>query len=780
MSITFHRGIFSLQANDFQLIIGLLPSGHLTQYHLGAPLMMPIEALTDDLFRVNQNRGLSVYLTPDSFEVPLGHERLVYPTAYSGDYREPALDISASNGARRFNLLYSTHRIYDGRSALEGLPHLRLDDSEATTLEIDLIDQQKGLKVTLTYTVLKSKSAIAQHTQVANIGERPLTLHKVMSFCCALPDHNWQLLQLSGDWIRERQLVQRSLSPGRHNFGSTRGASSAHHNPFAALARPNATDSLGEVFGLSMLYSGSFIQSIEVDEDHQVRWMTGIHPENFTWQLLPNESFQSPEAVMGYSTEGLNALSHIFHSLVNENIVPPQWRHKARPIVLNNWEATYFDFNHEKLVNLARKGKDIGVELFVLDDGWFSTRSDDTKGLGDWTVNRQKLPHGLEGLAKEINAMGLDFGLWIEPEMVNKDTPLFMQHPEWVIGEHTHTSDSPFPKVNLAQARHQYVLDYSNPELVNHIYAQLTKVLDGVSLAYLKWDMNRNISEGFSAALPPHRMGELMHRYILGVYSLYERLSSRYPNILVESCAAGGGRFDLGMLYFAPQAWASDNSDAVSRLGIQYGTSIAYPLSAIGAHISAVPNHQTKRSTPLSFRSHVSYYGVFGLELDLISSSKEELNQLKDSITFYKSMRPLVHSGQFYRLLGPFSRGYENLHKTQDWRTDYGKPFAWAVVSPNKQSALVAYYQPLALPNQGPSYLKIQGLESDQMYTVLADPDVYAIEGSPLKKHSTCVSGAYLMQFGLLIPPAFNGIELRHTHTGDYASRLWLLEAQVD
>lgn len=774
--IHFQDKTFVLTAKGLEMVLGILPTGHLSHLYLGAPLGMAAGVLSQAGCRGPQNRGLSVYTTPDCFEVPLGHERLAYPTAYSGDFREPAFMARTESGHPRFDLLYRSHRIYGGVYQPQGLPHLRAtwDQSVAhtqdeQTLEIDLFDAEHQVSVRLIYTLVTRVGAIGMAVQVHNEGPRPVQVQKAMSASLALPDNNWQWVQLSGDWTRERQITRRHLTPGRHSFGSTRGASSAQHNPFAALARPETTESQGEAFGLSLIYSGSFHQGIEVDEDHQLRWMTGLHPETFSWQLMPGETFETPQAVLGYSQEGFNGLSHCFHQLIETHIIPQRYRDRVRPLVLNNWEATYFDFDHHTLMALADRAQEIGVELFVLDDGWFSSRSDDRSGLGNWQVNEKKLPYGLKGLGDALLAKGLQFGLWLEPEMVNSDTPLFRDHPEWVIGQ-AKAGDS--TRKSLCQARHQYVLDFSNPDLVAHIYDQVTAVLDPLPLSYIKWDMNRNLSEGYSATLPADRMGELHHRHMLGVYSLYQKISDRYPEILIEFCAAGGGRFDLGILYFAPQGWVSDNSDATSRLSIQYGTSLAYPLSAMGAHVSAVPNHQVKRESSLHYRSLVSYFGVFGLELDLLKSSEAELEALKAAIATYKDLRTLLHKGRFYRLLGPLADGPRGLYGQSHWHHHYAQSYAWCVVDEAQVESLVCHYQPVAYPNQGPRYLRVQGLRPERHYQVLPLDTKF--------QAAFVASGAYLMQAGLYMAPPFNGIEITHTHTGDGVAHAWKIKALSD
>lgn len=760
LGVTFNDDtmMFHLHNNQVSLVLGVLRTGHLAHWHLGAPLLEP---LAPGFFRLDQNRGLTVYLEPDRFDVSLGLERLAYPAEGRGDFRIPAIVCRDVNGSPILDPVYEGHRIIDGKPDLSGLPHTK--SAEAKTLEIDLLDAYKALRITLCYTIFEDIPVIATSVRVTNLGNDTMTLDRVLSCNLDLPDANWEMGHLAGDWIKERHLYKTALRPGIQSIGSVRGASSAHHNPFVVLSRPNTTETQGEAISMGLVYSGNFTMALEVDARGQTRFQGGIQPHGFQWQLAPNQTFQAPEAIVCYSPSGVGALSRTMHTLIHQHLIPQQWSTKPRPVLINNWEATYFDFDQEKLLAIASEAGPLGIELFVLDDGWFSTRSSDQAGLGDWWVNGDKLPGGLKGLSEAIHQKGMQFGIWIEPEMVNTGTDLFETHPNWVIGE------SLRPR---CQARHQYVLDYANPEVVNHIFDQLCQVLDGVALDYIKWDMNRNISDAFSAYLPARQQGELHHRYILGLYQLYQRLTDRYPHVLIESCSAGGGRFDLGLLYYAPQAWASDNSDAVSRLKIQYGTSMAYPISAMGAHVSAVPNHQVLRETPLKMRGDVAFFGVLGYELDLCKLSAAEKETVAAQIRFYKQYRQLLHSGDFYRLLSPFEGG--------------GNETSWMMVSKDRKVAVLAWYQVLAEPNPGPQFLKLDGLAPDGVYRVISEPAIIlepAINSDPSVTSDDSrytgsqerLSGSTLMNMGLLLAPAFNGIEIRHMATGDYQSRLWLL-----
>ena len=511
-------------------------------------------------------------------------------------------------------------------------------------------------------------------------------------------DMDYEMVQLSGGWSRERYVKNRKLEMGIQSIQSLNGTCcGAEHNPFLALKRPHTTESQGEVYGFSLVYSGNYLGQVEVSTFDMTRVMMGINPEDFSWELKSGESFQTPEVVMVYSDKGLNKMSQTYHRLYRKRLMHGEWRDKARPILLNNWEATYFDFNEEKILTIAKKAKEAGVELFVLDDGWFGARNDDYRGLGDWYVNLEKLPDGISGLSKKVEELGLKFGLWVELEMVNKDSDLYRAHPDWIISA---------PNRFESHARHQNVLDFSRNEVVDYIYEMIAKVIRESSISYIKWDMNRYMSEPYSKGSAPCEQGKVMHKYILGVYDLYTRLTTEFPHILFESCASGGARFDPAMLYFAPQTWCSDDTDASERTKIQYGTSYVYPIVSMGSHVSAVPNHQMHRITPIETRANVAYFGTFGYELDLNLLSDAEIETVKKQIAFMKEHRELIQmDGDFYRLLSPFE----------------GNETAWMVVSSDKTQAVAAFYQRLNKVNASWLRLKLDGLDANTKYEVSCD-----------------------------------------------------------
>lgn len=568
MPITYNEQSreFHLYNNKISYLIKILANKQLGQLYFGKRI--PNRENHDYLVE-NTYRPVTSYVFDDDYSFSLGNVKQEYPAYGTTDQRRPALDIKQPNGSRITDFKYVSHKIYAGKRKLTGLPATYVEDeSEATTLEINLYDELIQVTLCLQYTIFENSAAIARSVKFSNNSDQKYQLKTALSLNLDLPDANYEWLQFSGAWGREKHLYKTPLRPGIQAINSAKGASSHMQNPFVILKRPFTTEEQGEALGVSFVYSGNFLAQAEVDEYSVTRLQIGIDPFQFSWCLKPNETLQTPEAILAYTSEGLNQLSQTFQKLYTTRLARGYWRDKERPILINNWEATYFDFTEEKLLSIAKKAKELGIELFVLDDGWFGERTKETAGLGDWYVNRNRLKNGISGLSRKIHDLGMMFGLWFEPEMVNKDSDLYRKHPDYIIET---------PKRHASHGRKQYVLDFSRKEVVDNIYEQLVKILDEGEIDYIKWDMNRNITECYSIAYPPEQQGEIMHRYILGVYDLYERLIERYPKILFESCASGGGRFDAGMLYYAPQAWTSDDSDAIERLKIQYGTSFGYP-----------------------------------------------------------------------------------------------------------------------------------------------------------------------------------------------------------
>ncbi|GIM29147.1 alpha-galactosidase [Clostridium polyendosporum] len=640
------------------------------------------------------HRPMTSYVFEGDLKFSLEHIKQEYPSYGTTDFKMPAFEIKQENGSRITNFEYKNHRIFMGKEPLRELPATYVESKEeAQTLEITLEDTLIQAELILSYTIFEERGAIARNAFFRSLGGQTLLLENAMSLSLDLPDYDYEMIQLSGAWSRERHVKNRKLEQGIQAVSSLRGASGHNHNSFLAIKRPSGDEFSGEVIGASLVYSGEFLAQIEVDAHSICRLTMGIHPHNFEWVLDPGGEFHTPEAVLVYSDEGLNGMSQTFHELYRTRLARGTWRDKVRPILINNWEATQFNFDEQKILNIAKTAAEYGIEMFVLDDGWFGTRNDDRQGLGDWYANSSKLPNGITGLAKKIEALGLKFGLWFEPEMVNKNSDLFREHPDWIIST---------PNRRESHGRNQYVLDYSRKEVVDYIFHQMKTLLEEAPISYIKWDMNRNITECYSRAVDGKHQGEVMHRYILGVYDLYERLIQAFPNILFESCASGGGRFDPGMLYYAPQCWTSDDTDAIERIKIQYGTSFVYPISSMGAHVSVVPNHQVYRITPIETRANVAYFGAFGYELDLNELNEEEKEKVREQVRFVKEYRDLIQKGKFYRLLSPF----EN------------EKAAWMVVSEDQKTALVAYYKILNDVNSGYSRLQLKGLNNDYLYEI--------------------------------------------------------------
>lgn len=621
-----------------------------------------------------------------------------FPVYGDGDYRVDCLKADLGSGVQDGMFFFDSYQVREGKYNIPGLPaFFSSEKSEGETLEIVLKDAVEEVYVHLLYGVFEELDIITRAAVVENRTEGDIQISRIMSACLDLGMGKYDLIHFYGKHAGERQMERNSLPHGITELRSTRGTSSHQHNPFVILADKDTTESTGECYSASFLYSGGFHAQAEVDQFNQTRLVIGIDDYDFSWKLKKGESFSTPEVCLTYSADGFSKLSQTLHQAIVSNLIRSCWKDRVRPILVNNWEATYFDFNEEKILTIAKKAKEAGVELFVLDDGWFGARNDDYRGLGDWYVNLEKLPDGISGLSKKVEELGLKFGLWVELEMVNKDSDLYRAHPDWIIS---------VPNRFESHARHQNVLDFSRKEVVDYIYEMIAKVIRESSISYIKWDMNRYMSEPYSKGSAPCEQGKVMHKYILGVYDLYTRLTTEFPHILFESCASGGARFDPAMLYFAPQTWCSDDTDASERTKIQYGTSYVYPIVSMGSHVSAVPNHQMHRITPIETRANVAYFGTFGYELDLNLLSDAEIETVKKQIAFMKEHRELIQmDGDFYRLLSPFE----------------GNETAWMVVSSDKTQAVAAFYQRLNKVNASWLRLKLDGLDANTKYEVSCD-----------------------------------------------------------
>jgi alpha-galactosidase len=732
---------FHLRNEGLSYIIAVLEDGRLGQLHFGAPLadLPSYRHLVGTRYKGFERGGGDYAL-------------LEYPSRGTGDFRIPAIEVLQADGSRLVDPRYVGHRILPGKGELRGLPSTYVEEeAEAATLEIDLVDAPSALSLTLSYTIFRDVAAVARSVRIRNGGSSSLRLECAMSASLDLPDGDWELLSYDGAWARERVETRRGLAPGTQGVYSVRGASSHQANPFLVLARPGADEARGEALGFSLVYSGNFLAEAELGPFRTTRLRLGIEPTTFSWLLESGSEFQCPEAVIARSGSGLGGLSEAYHRLYRERLARGVWRDRPRPVLINNWEGTYWDFTEDKLLAIARAARGAGVELFVLDDGWFGRRDDDTSSLGDWDVDKRKLPEGIEALARSIEALGMKFGIWMEPEMVNPRSRLFEARPEWAVGA---------PGRERTTGRNQYVLDFSNPEVVDYIHGAMSSLLRSAPISYLKWDMNRNITEAYGATLPPERQGEFFHRYMLGVYELYRRITNEFPELLIESCAGGGGRFDPGILAYAPQAWTSDDTDAAERLRIQWGSSVCYPLSSMGAHLSASPNHQTGRLTSLGTRAAVAFFGVFGYELDASTLSPGELAELSAQIVFYKEHRELFQRGSFHRLRSPYE--------------GEGDLCSWACVSTDKRRAVVGVYRLLNRPNPWAERFPLRGLDSALRYRVSLWPEPVS-RGDYIRLDNEGLRGGdELMAVGLAIADDPGSSPAR----GDFWSQLFVLEAE--
>ncbi|WP_291292535.1 alpha-galactosidase [Enterococcus sp.] len=652
---------------------------------------------------------------------------LEFPGNGFGDFREAAYDIQQANGSHSAHFMYHSHEISHGKPALAGLPQTYGETKEIETLQITLRDDIAALELILTYSLFADTPAIIRSSMLKNHSSETIVIRQLASQSLDFSNRPFELIQLNGAWAKERQITREVVQTGIKKLDSKRGASSHQQNPFVVLADPTTTEFTGECYGFSLLYSGNHETVIEKDPYGQTRVIMGINSYRFAWNLDPEESFQAPEVVTVFSDQGLNQMSQTYHRFYDRHLIRGKHKLAERPTLINNWEATYFDFNEEKLEQIVDEAKALGIELFVLDDGWFGARENDLTSLGDWYENKGKLASGLRGFAEKVHQKGLKFGLWLEPEMISEASELYRQHPDWVLK---------VPGRPPALSRSQWVLDFSRADVRNHLLARLTAIFEEVPIDYIKWDMNRNMTDVYSLLLEPTQQGEVFHRYMLGLYDFLEQLTTAYPNILFEGCSGGGGRFDAGFLYYMPQIWTSDNTDAIARLKIQYGTSLSYPTSSMGSHVSAVPNHQTGRMTDLAIRGNVAMSGVLGYELDLTSLSPEEKQAIKEQVAFYKTHRRLFQYGTFVRLLSPFE----------------GNDTAWMYVSEDKQEAIVFYFRVLTEASAPLVTLKLAGLEADLLY----------------RMGETEIGGDELMQMGFYIDPALSG---------DYATQMFHLTA---
>lgn len=619
-----------------------------------------------------------------------------YPFDGVGDFRKSAIAITNQNGNNAVELKYKDYKIINGTVQLDGLPCVFGEKSSCQTLEIFTEDEVLGLEVILFYTVFEDNDAIVRSAKIINnnkYGETVL-IKKALSLSFDMDDDNFDMITLHGSWARERHIDRRPVHMGLQGTESIRGETSHQEHPFMAILNHNADNDSGNVYGVNFIYSGNFIASVQKNQFGSIRTQIGINPENFTWQLEAGQCFETPQAVLVFSSEGLNGMSHIFHDLYREHLIRSPYKKTMRPILINNWEATYFNFDEEKLLDIAREAHKDGIEMLVMDDGWFGHRNFDNSSLGDWFINENKLKGGLKNLVDKVNEIGMKFGIWFEPEMISPDSTLFKNHPDYAIQ---------IPGREPGMSRQQLVLDITRKEVRECIYNQISKILHSANIEYVKWDMNRQLSDIGSLDLHGTKNGEFFHRYVLAVYEMQEKLITEFPNLLLENCSGGGARFDPGMLYYSPQIWCSDDTDAIERLEIQEGTALMYPLSSMGAHVSVCPNHTVGRNTPFKTRGYVALAGTFGYELDITKLSEEDRTIIPHQIELYKKYSDIVRNGDYWRIAS-----YSENHEFD----------CWACISKDKNKALITFVQVLNHPNFKTRFIKVKGICAESNYLV--------------------------------------------------------------
>lgn len=723
ISYNQEKQIFKLDTKNTSYVIGFLRDRLLLNLYYGKKLKN-FDYELSDLAQIGRSFS-SVEEGLDGAGQAEIHS-LDFATFGNADLRLPTLHLKYADGSVVSSFRYRSHKIYAGKPVLEGLPATYVEENgEADTLELELFDELSKVSVTLIYTAFNNIDAIARSVRVKNEGEQPLNISRIMSATLDIQSgaNDFEMLHLDGAWARERSVSRQPIFKGNQEVYSRRGTSSHHHNPFFALVHKNATELNGEVYGFNLIYSGNFTAGVECDVYNTTRAYIGINPFTFNWKLESGAEFQSPEAILTYSNDGISGMSRIYHKLYRTRLCRGKFRDIERYALINNWEGTYFNFTEDKLIDIAKKGAEIGLDLFVLDDGWFGKRNDDKSSLGDWFVNFEKLPGGLDGLANKINDLGMKFGLWFEPEMVSPDSDLFRAHPDWAMGVAGRPS---------SLGRSQLILDLANDEVCDYIIKVVSDILKNANIEYVKWDMNRNFSEFGSFYLDSDHQGELCHRYLLGLYRIMETLVGMFPNILWEGCSGGGGRFDGGILHYMPQIWTSDCSDAGERMLIQYGTSICYPFSSMGSHVSAIPNHQVWRECSMATRGDMAAMGQFGYELDMSKMSDEEIEQAKEQVKFYKKYGEVFHKGDLYRLRSPFDTNEAVLE----------------FISEDENTVILNYANRLATINNAVVVVKLVGLDPDAIYEEVEAHIGHNVFANKIRIGRE-FSGEFLMNYGL-------------------------------
>ena len=681
--------LFVLDTLNTTYCFRVLETGHLEHLYYGAKIYIDSEKEADVLAEKHAFApGNTNIYDSNHAQFSLEDMRLEMSSYGKSDIREPFIIERHCDGGRTSDYLYSSAKISEGKTSLNTLPSSYDDDKRVDELEIKLTDKNYGMTLLLKYSVFEERDVITRSSKIINSSLDKIVIEKIMSNQIDFETSGFILTTFNGSWAHEMNRYDTEIKSGKTINSSFTGSSSNRANPFVMLSTKDTSEDSGICYGFNLVYSGNHYEAVEVNSYHKTRFVSGINPEGFEYTLEPGDEFEAPEAVMTFSEDGFNGMSQRMHEFVRECIVRGTWKKKIRPALLNSWEAAYFDINENKLLKLAKAGKDVGIELFVMDDGWFGHRDDDKQSLGDWYVNKKKLPNGLEGICKKINDLGLMFGIWVEPEMVNVNSELYRNHPDWVME---------IPGKPHSEGRNQRILDLANPQVVDYMIEQMINIFSSANIEYVKWDMNRIFSDYYSQYLKPDRQGECAHRYMLGLYRMMKTLTEKFPDILFEGCAAGGNRFDLGILSFFPQIWASDDTDAVYRVDCQTGYSYGYPMSTVTAHVSECPNHQTLRTTPLATRFNVAAFGICGYECNLCDMKKEELDEIKAQIELYKRWRDVIQFGSFYR-----GRS--------------GNITEWTCVGADKKAAVGMIMQKLVKPNDVFEQYAPKGLDSKIKY----------------------------------------------------------------
>ncbi|AHC16159.1 alpha-galactosidase [Salinispira pacifica] len=819
--IAKHGSYFHLASHNSSLILHIRDSGHPELLHFGARIRDREDGFPGLIQDFSFIPGIETAYSEDG-GFSLQTISALMPGSGKGDYRLPALELEYDDGSSICDFLYHDHRIYrnSGREHTREPSHSHADshadsvsnsDSQAAsqspepavspepvpgaralpmprapgeTLELILKEAVHQVFLHISYDLFPETDVFACRCRLVNRG-RELHIHRIMSMNLDLSGDDWDFISLEGKWIREKHIQRSPVPRGRTSISSRRFASGADHNPFLILASPGTGETEGECMGFSLMYSGNHEMNLERSEYGQVRVQCGIHDHDFRWRLGEGEQFSAPAAFFSFSSGGLGALSIRFHRFIREHVIPPRWRNRTRPLLFNSWEALYFDFDETRLLQLAKKGKKLGMELFVVDDGWFQGRNDDHSSLGDWVADSKKLPGGIQGLSRKVRKLGLQFGIWIEPEMISPDSDLYRSHPEWAIS-------SPLREPSLG--RHQLMLDMSNPRVVDHLHQTLRTLFLDCEPDYVKWDMNRSISDPVSAHLPASRQKELGHRYTLGVYELLKRLTDEFPDILLETCASGGNRFDAGMLFYSPQIWTSDNTDPGSRVKIQHGSSLLYPQHCAAAHVGSDPSHQTLRNSSVSTRFHCAAFAPLGYELDLQSLSPFDEKIISGQVALYKEHRELFQFGTFHRLASPFE----------------GNTAVWQLYSEETGTGIVGYFQLHQEASPVRERIRLRGLDPGKKYTIRTAPHFlnilrfgelingylpFKVKASglrglahkvisdnylfPAETREVSAYGDELMEAGFRLWPQFTGTGYndRVRIMGDVSSRLYILQA---